>query len=57
MLPELPRLLHQKLSTPVPATDGALKAIAAAQQSRNRWLGVIAVLLLVIIVLLLRQPG
>ena len=57
VLPELPRLLHQKLSTPAPASDVALKAIALAQQARNRWLGAIAVLLIVIILLLLRQPG
>jgi ubiquinone biosynthesis protein len=57
VLPELPRLLHQKLSAPAPAADVALKAIAVAQQSRNRWLGAIAVLLIVIIVLLLRQAG
>ena len=57
VLPELPRLLHQKLSAPAPATEAALRALAAAQQSRNRWLAVIALLLAVIIVLLLRQPG
>ena len=57
VLPELPRLLHQKLSAPAPATDVALKALAVTQQSRNRWLAVIAVLLIVIIVLLLRQTG
>ena len=54
VLPELPRLLHQKLSTPPHATDAALLAVAATQQSRNRWLAVIALLLLVIIVLMLR---
>jgi ubiquinone biosynthesis protein len=54
-LPELPRLLHQKLSAPPPASDVALKALALAQQSRNNWLGVIAVLLTIVIVLLLRQ--
>jgi len=53
-LPELPRLLHQKLSAPPPASDVALKALALAQQSRNRWLGLIAVLLAAVIVLLLR---
>jgi hypothetical protein len=57
MLPELPRLLHQKLSAPAPAADAAMKSLALAQQSRNRWLAVIAVLLIVIIVLLVLQPG
>jgi ubiquinone biosynthesis protein len=54
VLPELPRLLHQKLSAPAPATEAALRAVAATQQSRNRWLAVIALLLAVIIVLMLR---
>ncbi|MEO9134983.1 MAG: ubiquinone biosynthesis regulatory protein kinase UbiB [Casimicrobiaceae bacterium] len=51
-LPELPRLLHQRLSEP-PASDMALKAMARAQQSRNRWLAVIAVLLAIVVALLL----
>jgi ubiquinone biosynthesis protein len=54
-LPELPRLIHQKLTAPPPVSDLALKAIALAQQSRNRWLAAIAVLLAIIIALLLRQ--
>jgi ubiquinone biosynthesis protein len=54
VLPELPRLLHQKLSAPAPATEAALREVAATQQSRNRWLAVIALLLAVIIVLMLR---
>jgi ubiquinone biosynthesis protein len=54
VLPELPRLLHQKLSAPAPATEAALREVATAQQSRNRWLAVIALLLAVIIVLMLR---
>jgi ubiquinone biosynthesis protein len=57
VLPELPRLLHQKLSAPAPAMDAALKALALAQQSRNRWLAVIAALLVVIALLLARQAG
>jgi len=55
VIPELPRLLHQKLSAPPPASDVALKALALAQQTRNRWLAVIAVLLTIVIALLLRQ--
>jgi len=54
-LPELPRLLHERLSAPAAASDVALKALALAQQSRNRWLGVIAVLLTGVVVLLLLQ--
>ena len=54
-LPELPRLIHQKLIAPPPASDVALKALALAQQSRNRWLAAIAVLLAIVIALLLRQ--
>ena len=52
-LPELPRLLHERLSAPPAASDVALRALALAQQSRNRWLGVIALLLTGVIVLLL----
>jgi ubiquinone biosynthesis protein len=54
-LPELPRLLHQRLAAPPTASDLALKELAAAQKSRNRWLGAIAVLLVIVIALLLRQ--
>jgi ubiquinone biosynthesis protein len=54
-LPELPRLLHQRLSEPAAASDIALKALALAQQSRNRWLATIAVLLTIVIALLLPQ--
>lgn len=56
-LPELPRLLHQRLLAPPAASDLALKELAAAQISRNRWLALIAVLLTLLIVLLLRQAG
>ncbi|HMA32760.1 MAG TPA: AarF/UbiB family protein, partial [Casimicrobiaceae bacterium] len=54
-LPELPRLLHQRLGAPPAASDLALKELAAAQKSRNRWLAAIAVLLAIVIALLLRQ--
>ena len=54
-LPELPRLLHERLSAPPAASDFALRALALAQQSRNRWLGVIALLLTGVVVLLLLQ--
>jgi ubiquinone biosynthesis protein len=52
-LPELPRLLHQKLLAPTAASDAALKELAAAQRGRNRWLGVYAVLFAALIALLL----
>ncbi len=54
-LPELPRLLHQKLLAPPPASDVALKELAAAQRGRNRWLAAVALLLVMVVVLLLRQ--
>ena len=52
-LPELPRLLHQRLLAPPAASDVALKALAAAQRGRNRWLAVVAALLIVVTGLLL----
>ncbi|HEY5308510.1 MAG TPA: ubiquinone biosynthesis regulatory protein kinase UbiB, partial [Casimicrobiaceae bacterium] len=54
-LPELPRLLHQRLLAPKAASDDALKDLAQAQKVRNRWLAVIAVLLVAVAGLLLRQ--
>jgi ubiquinone biosynthesis protein len=56
-LPEIPRLLHQKLLAPPPASDVALQALAAAQRTRNRWLAVVALLLAVVALLLLRGGG
>jgi len=56
-LPEIPRLLHQKLLAPPPASDVALLALAAAQRTRNRWLAVVAVLLVIVVCLLLRSGG
>ena len=54
-LPELPRLLHQRLLAPPLASDTALKDLAAAQRGRNRWLAIVALLLAVVVVLLARQ--
>jgi ubiquinone biosynthesis protein len=54
-LPELPRLLHQKLLAPPAASDTALMQLAAAQKTRNRWLAVVAILLAIVIVLLARR--
>jgi ubiquinone biosynthesis protein len=55
-IPELPRLLHQRLSDPPGASDAALRALALAQQTRNRWLAAIAVLLTIVVALLVWQP-
>ena len=52
-LPELPRLLHQKLLAPTAASDAALKELAAAQRGRYRWRAVCALLLAALIALLL----
>ncbi len=52
-LPELPRLIHRRLAEATAASDAALKALADAQRSRNRWLGLIAALLAATIALLL----
>ena len=54
-LPELPRLLHQKLLMPTVASDAALMQLAAAQKTRNRWLAVVALLLAIVIALLARR--
>jgi len=54
-LPELPRLLHQKLLAPPPASDTALMMLAEAQKGRNRWLAVVALLLAIVIALLVRR--
>ncbi len=54
-LPELPRLIHRRLSAEPAASDAALKALAQAQKSRNRWLAVIALLLAATLAALLWQ--
>jgi ubiquinone biosynthesis protein len=55
MLPQLPRLVYQKLSRPTPVSDQALRDLAAAQRARNRWLAVVAALLAGVIAVLLWQ--
>ena len=52
-LPELPRLLHQRLSAPPSASDEVMKELAAAQRVRNRLLAVTAVLLAAVLVAVL----
>src|SRR5665213_177083 len=54
-LPELPRLIHQRLLAAPAASDNATRALAAAQTSRNRWLALIAVLLVGVIAALVSQ--
>ena len=49
-LPELPRLIHQRLLAPPAASDVALKELAAAQRARNRWLAIAAALLVLVAV-------
>jgi len=54
-LPELPRLLHQRLAAPSAASESAIRELAAAQRARNRWLALVALLLAGVIVVLLRN--
>jgi ubiquinone biosynthesis protein len=56
-LPELPRLLHQKLLAPPAASDTAIRELAAAQRVRNRWLVLVALLLAITVALLLRNAA
>jgi len=56
-LPELPRLLHQRLLAPSAAAVSDAAELVSAQKSRNRWLAAIAALLVIVIVLLVRQHG
>src|SRR2546430_12470975 len=55
VLPQLPRLIYQRLSAPPPVSQDALQKLAAAQRSQNGWLALLAVLLTGVIVLLLWQ--
>jgi ubiquinone biosynthesis protein len=54
-LPQLPRLVYQKLSAPPPASEAALKDLAAAQRSRSIWLALLSAVLGGAIVLLLQR--
>jgi ubiquinone biosynthesis protein len=55
LVPQLPRLVYQRLTAPEPVSPEALKALAAAQRARNRWLMLIAALLVAAIAALLRR--
>jgi ubiquinone biosynthesis protein len=52
-LPELPRLLHQRLLAPGSASDEAVRELAAAQRTRNALLMVVTVLLAIAVGFLL----
>ncbi len=58
-LPELPRLLHQKLLAPAPASDTAIRELAGAQKVRKPLAGACrtAARLAITIVLLLGKNG
>jgi ubiquinone biosynthesis protein len=47
-LPELPRLIHQRLASPREASDAQLKDLANAQRAQGRLLGWVALLLVVL---------
>ena len=55
-LPELPRLVHQKLAAPSPATNEAILALVREQRVRARWLATVAALLAAILVVLVLRP-
>ena len=54
-LPELPRLLHQRLSAPPSAGENALRDLAATQRQRNALLSIVAILLGTTIALLVMR--
>jgi ubiquinone biosynthesis protein len=56
-LPELPRLLHQRLSAPPATTPDSVHELALAQRARNKWMAVLAVLLAALVVVLLLRPA
>jgi ubiquinone biosynthesis protein len=45
ILPQLPRLIHERLMLPAPASDAQVTALAEARREGNRWLALIAILL------------
>ncbi len=54
-LPEIPRLVHQRLKASPHAVEEVLRPLVAGQRARNRWLSLIALLLAAIAgILLLR---
>jgi len=56
-LPEIPRLLHQRLQPQRAQREIEMAALLEAQRTRNRWLAVVAVLLAAVLAaLLVRVP-
>jgi ubiquinone biosynthesis protein len=51
-LPELPRLIHQRLSQGQHATHDAMRELASAQRVRNRWLALLAALIVIVAIAL-----
>ena len=56
-LPELPRLIHRRLLEPPAASDEAVRALGEAQRARNRWLAILAALLVLVVVELFVRRG
>ena len=56
-LPELPRLVHQRLLAPQSASDETLKGLAAALRAQNRLLAIVVVLIAALAGLILWQTG
>jgi ubiquinone biosynthesis protein len=54
-LPQLPRLIYQKLAASASVSDVGLKELASAQRTRTAWLAVVAALLGGLIVLLVQR--
>jgi ubiquinone biosynthesis protein len=54
-LPELPRLLHQRLIAPLPSTAESARELAATQRERNWLLAVIAILLGALVLLVFQR--
>jgi ubiquinone biosynthesis protein len=54
-LPELPRLIHQRLSAPRSASDEAIERWTGAQRTQNRLLTAVTLLLAVLVGLVLWQ--
>jgi ubiquinone biosynthesis protein len=54
-LPQLPRLIYQRLVAPPPVSDVALKELAATQRTRTVWLTLLGAILGGLIVLLVQR--
>ena len=54
-LPELPRLIHQRLSAPASASDEAIERLTSAQRTQNRLLTAAVLLLAALVGLVMWQ--